>query len=86
MELVLGEDEKTTKSRVDTLSKLVENLVKAMVDAKFKDSGRDPSHGGSGAGDDNPWAAGHLNYTKQMEIEASDPERASQLKSAAGVR
>lgn len=84
--LVLGDTEENTKKRVAALSSLVERLVKAKVAEKFKEGGRNPEKGSSGGGEDNPWAEGHINYTKQMEIEASDPERAKQLKAAAGIR
>lgn len=43
--LVLGEDEAATKAKVATLQKLVNKLVKAAVDQRFKEAGRDPSHG-----------------------------------------
>lgn len=84
--LVLGDSEETTKSNVTALAALVDRLVKAKVDAKFKEAGREPGKGGGGAPADNPWAEGHVNYTKQMEIEAADPERAKQLKLAAGIK
>ncbi len=84
--LVLGEDEAATKAKVATLQKLVNKLVKAAVDQRFKEAGRDPSHGGGSPEADNPWAEGHINYTKQMEIESNDPEKARQLKAAAGIK
>jgi len=84
--LVLGDTEENTKKNVAALSALVERLVKAKVAEKFKENGRDPGKGSSGGSGDNPWAEGHINYTKQMEIEATDPELAKQLKAAAGMK
>lgn len=84
--LVLGKDEASTKKNVEALSALVERLVKAKVAEKFKENGRDPGKGSSGGSDDNPWQEGHINYTKQMEIEATDPEKAKQMKAAAGIK
>lgn len=84
--LVLGDTEENTKKNVAALSALVERLVKAKVAEKFKENGRDPGKGSSGGSGDNPWAEGYINYTKQMEIEATDPELAKQLKAAAGMK
>ena len=84
--LVLGDTEESTKKNVAALSALVERIVKAKVAERFKEAGRDPGKGSSGGAEDNPWAEGHVNYTKQMEIEAADPEKAKQLKAAAGIK
>ena len=84
--LVLGDTEESTKKNVAALSALVERLVKAKVAEKFKEGGREPGKGSSGGTEDNPWAEGHVNYTKQMEIEARDPEKAKQLRAAAGIK
>ena len=84
--LVLGDTEESTKKNVAALSALVERLVEMKVKQKFKDNGRDPGKGSTGSSEDNPWAEGHVNYTKQMEIEATDPEKAKQLKAAAGIK
>lgn len=84
--LVIGDDEDGTKANVKTLKAVVDRLVKAQVEKKFKDNGRDPGKGASGAGDDNPWSKDHYNFTRQMQIEISNPELARQLKAAAGVK
>ena len=84
--LVLGDTEENTKKRVSALSALVERLVKAKVAEKFKEGGRNPEKGSAGGSEDNPWTEGHINYPKQMEIEAADPERAKQLRAAAGIK
>lgn len=86
VDLVVGSDKETTEKNVKTLSAVIDRLVKAKVEEKFKDSGRDPGKGGSGGGAENPWMDGHINYTKQMEIESTDPELAKQLKAAAGKK
>ena len=84
--LVLGDTEENTKKNVAALSALIERIVKAKVAERFKAAGRDPGKGSSGGTEDNPWAEGHVNYTKQMELEATDPEKAKQLKAAAGIK
>lgn len=88
VDLVIGKDTDATEKNVRALQDLVNKLVKAEVEKRFKDSGREPGHGngGTGGGSDNPWKAGSINYTKQMEIEATDPDRAKLLKAAAGVK
>lgn len=53
-----------------------------------------PTNGGGGGGNtnsptntkDNPWSKEGFNLTKQMEMERSDPAKASQLKAAAGIK
>ncbi len=84
MALVNAGDEETINANINALKALVDKLVKAQVTKTFKDNGRNPEKGG-GAGDlDNPYAAATFNFTKQMELERTNPELAKKLKAAAG--
>lgn len=86
LELVKGSDEESIKNSVNALKAFVDKKVKAATEELFKKSGRSPQGGSGGKGGDskNPWKEGQINYTEQMLIEATDPERAKQLKAAAG--
>lgn len=87
VELVLAADAEGTNKNVASLAALVDRLVKAKVEEKFKEGGRVPGKGSSGSGtDDNPWMEGHINYSRQMEIEAEDPEKAKLLMAAANKK
>lgn len=84
--LVNGGDEATIDANITALKALVDKLVKAEVDKTFKDKGRNPEQGAGGGADDNPYMAGKtFNLTKQMELEATNPELAKKLKAAAGL-
>lgn len=84
--LVNGNDEATIDSNIKALKALVDKLVKAEVDKTFKNGGRNPEQGNGGAGGgDNPYMEKSFNLTKQMELEATNPELAKKLKAAAGV-
>lgn len=84
--LVGGNDEATIDANIKALKAVIDKLVKAEVDKTFKGNGRNPEKGAGGAGgDDNPYAAKTYNLTKQMELEATNPELAAKLKAAAGV-
>lgn len=84
VDFVMASDEAGIDSRVKSFANLVKKFVKAEVDKTFKQHGRTPGQG-SGAGEHNPWQKDTYNITEQMAIEMSDPERAKQLKAAAGV-
>lgn len=60
--------------------------VETEVTKRFKDGAYTPKKGNELNGGVNPWKAEQLNLTKQMEIEASNPELAAQLMAAAGVK
>lgn len=86
LSLVGGENEETIDANIKALKALVDKLVKAEVDKTFKGKGRNPEKGSGGGADDNPYIAGAtFNLTKQMELEATNPELAKQLKAAAGL-
>lgn len=82
--LVLGADEDDTKARVKSFADLIDKLVADKVKARFQSGGGEPRKGGSAVdAKGNPWAKGSINYSKQMEILATDPERAKALMAAA---
>lgn len=84
--LVNAGDEASIDSNIKALKALVDKLVKAEVEKTFKGNGRNPDKGSGGAGDDNPYMAGaNFNLTKQMELEATNPELAKTMKAAAGL-
>ena len=82
--LVNAGDEESIDSNIKALKALVDKLVKAEVEKTFKDNGRKPEQGSNGAGDDNPYIEKTFNLTRQMELEATNPELAKKLKAAAG--
>lgn len=83
VDFVLGADEKAIDARVKAFGALVKKFVAAEVDKTFKDSGRNPGKGSSGGKEDNPYTKETYNLTKQMELEATDPEKAKRLQAAA---
>ena len=85
VDFVLGADEKAIDARVKAFGALVKKFVAAEVDKTFKDSGRNPGKGSSGGKEDNPYMKETYNLTKQMELEATDPEKAKRLQAAALV-
>lgn len=84
VDFVLAGTEAEIDAKVKNFSAMVKKIVKAEVDKTFKQHGRNPEQG-AGAGDKNPWAKDAYNITQQMQLELTDPERAKQLKAAAGV-
>lgn len=85
LEIVNAGDEETIDSNIKALKSLVDKLVKAEVEKTFKNGGRNPEKGAGGAGgDDNPYLDKSFNLTKQMELEATNPELAKKLRAAAG--
>ena len=82
--LVNASDEESIDSNIKALKALVDKLVKAEVEKTFKGNGRKPEHGSNGVCDDNPYMEKSFNLTRQMELEATNPELAKKLKAAAG--
>lgn len=80
---VLGEDEKEIDARVKAFGDLVKKFVASEVDKTFKSAGRNPAKGGGSDTEQNPYSKEHFNLTKQMELEATDPEKAKRLQAAA---
>ena len=87
LDMVKGADEESTDTNIKALKALIDKLVKTEVDKVFKANGRSPEYGSGGAGSnsDNPYLAESFNFTKQMELENSNPELAKKYKAAAGL-
>lgn len=83
VDFVLGSDEAEIDSRVKAFGDLVKKFVASEVDKTFKGVGRTPGKGVSSDNEKNPYSAEHFNLSKQMEIEAADPEKAKRLQAAA---
>lgn len=85
VDFVMAGSEAEIDARVKAFGALVNKIVKAEVDKKFKQHGRTPEQG-AGAGDKNPWAEDSWNITAQMNLELTNPELAKQLRAAAGLK
>lgn len=85
VDFVVADDEAGIDERVKAFSGLVKKLVQAEVDKTFKNNGGKPPKGGAGGGGDNPYKKETFNLTKQMELEASNPELAKRLQAEAGM-
>lgn len=85
VDFVMGEDETAINEKVKAFKDLFEKAVKAEVDKRFKENGYTPQQGTQLNGGVNPYTKEQFNLTKQMELETTNPELASQLKAAAGV-
>ena len=83
VDFVIGADEAAIDANVKAFSELVNKLVAAEVEKKFKENGRNPNGGNGGKTGDNPYAKETFNLTKQWELELSNPELAAQLQAAA---
>ena len=85
-DFVVADDEDEIKTRVKTLKELIDKAVSAEVDKRFKKEGYTPRKGTDLNGGNNPWSKEQWNITKQMEIEATNPDLATKLMAAAGVK
>lgn len=84
--LVNAADEAAIDTNIKALKALVDKLVKAEVEKTFKNHGRNPEKSAGGGADDNPYLSTNFNFTKQMELEATNPELAKKYKAAAGIK
>lgn len=84
LSLVNASETADIDKNITALKSLVDKLVKAEVDKTFKGAGRTPEKGAAGGTGDNPYMDSTYNLTKQMELEATNPELAKKLKAAAG--
>lgn len=82
VEFVIGADETAIDTNIKAFSELVNKLVAAEVEKKFKENGRNPNGGNGGSNIENPYAKETFNLTKQWELEAKDPELAAKLQAA----
>lgn len=84
VDFVLGEDEADIDRRVKTFGALMTKMVRAEVDRRFREGGREPQKGGGdGGGEPNPYSKATFNLTAQMELETKDPQKAERLRAAA---
>ena len=84
VDFVLGEDEADIDRRVKTFGALMTKMVRAEVDRRFKEGGREPQKGGGDGGSEpNPYSKATFNLTAQMELETKDPQKAERLRAAA---
>ena len=86
VDFVMGEDETEIKGKVKAFKELFDKAVTAEVNKRFKEGGYTPKKGAELNGGVNPYTKEQFNLTRQMEIEATNPELAAQLKAAAGVK
>lgn len=84
-DFVVGEDEEEIKSKVKTLKEVIDKLVAAEVNKRFKENGRTPKQGTNLNGGKNPYKAETYNLTEQMNLEITNPELAKKLQAEAGV-
>ena len=84
LSLVNASDTEDIDKNITALKGLVDKLVKAEVEKTFKGAGRNVEKGAAGGTGDNPYMDSTYNLTKQMELEANNPELAKKLKAAAG--
>lgn len=85
IDIVLGEDESAIESNVKALQKFEQTIRKKVTDEIYKTNGRNPDKGGTSASEDNPYKKETFNFTKQMELEASNPDEAKRLMQIAGL-
>ncbi len=84
-DFVVGEDEEEIKGKVKTLKEVIDKLVAAEVNKRFKENGRTPKKGTDTNGGVNPFKKETFNFTKQLEIMNTNPELAAKLKAEAGI-
>lgn len=86
VKFVMADEQTDIDLNVQSFSKLVNKIVQAEVDKKFKASGREPNKSGGGNNSNNPYLPNSFNLTKQMELERSNPELAAKYQQAAGIK
>ena len=86
VDFVMGEDETEINGKVKAFKELFNKAVTAEVNKRFKENGYTPKQGASLNNGVNPYSKEQFNLTQQMQIEATNPELATQLKAAAGVK
>lgn len=84
--VVSCEDESEIDDIISLLKAWKDKDVAAEVEKRFNQGGYTPKKSDILNGGINPWKEGQKNITQQMNIEATDPERAAKLKAAAGVK
>ena len=84
-EFVLGKDPEAIDSRVKAFQSLLNKMVFAEVAKTFKSNGGNPAKGTSAPGVENPYRKETFNFTKQLELESTQPDLAKQLRAQAGL-
>lgn len=86
VDFVMGADETEIKSKVKAFKELFDKAVTAEVNKRFKEAGYTPKKGDTLNNGVNPFAKEQFNLTEQMKLEVTNPELATQLKAAVGVK
>ena len=82
----MGADETEIKSKVKAFKELFDKAVTAEVNKRFKEAGYTPKKSDTLNNGVNPYSKEQFNFTEQMKLEVTNPELATQLKAAAGVK
>lgn len=84
-EFVLGKDPEAIDAKVKAFQALLNKMVSAEVTKTFKINGGNPAKGTSAHGVENPYRKETFNFTKQLELESTQPDLAKQLRAQAGL-
>ena len=84
-EFVLGKDAEAIDAKVKAFQALLNKMVSAEVSKTFKTNGGNPAKGSATPGVENPYKKETFNFTKQLELESTQPELAKQLRAQAGL-
>lgn len=83
---LIGDDEQTTATILNTFEKALENYKKNVVDDVLKEHGREPKESHPDLHTHNPWKKENWNLTEQMKITRTNTELAKTLAKEAGVK
>lgn len=83
---LIGDDEQTTTTILQTFEKALDNYKKSVVDEILKEHGREPKESRPDLHTHNPWKKENWNLTEQMKITKTNPELAKTLAKEAGVK
>lgn len=86
VDFVMGTDETEITSKVKAFKELFDKAVTAEVNKRFKEAGYTPKKGETLNNGVNPYTKEQFNLTEQMKLESTNPELATKLKAAAGVK
>ena len=84
-EFVLGKDAEAIDAKVKAFQALLNKMVSAEVAKTFKTNGGNPAKGSAAPGVENPYKKETFNFTKQLELESTQPDLAKQLRAQAGL-
>lgn len=83
IDFILAEDEIGIDKKVAALQKFAQKIQKNTTEEIYKTNGRIPPKGKNILTEENPYRKESFNFTKQMELEQSNPEEARRLQLAA---